>query len=70
MVDSSDVIYYILVPILCSIIPIVYAIVNRESVTKASTAVNQYILEELKKDVDNLKEKVRTLELLSPGSLK
>lgn len=70
MGDYTDLIYYILVPTILAILPIIYAIFNKDKVTTATTAVNQYILEELKADVEKLKEKVRTLELLSPGSLK
>lgn len=70
MGDYTDLIYYILVPTILAILPIIYAIFNKDKVTTATTAVNQYILEQLKADVEELKEKIRTLELLSPGSLK
>lgn len=70
MDDSNNIIYFILVPIFTALIPIIYALFNKEKVTTAVTAVNQYILEELKADVKDLKERIRTLELLSPGSLK
>lgn len=68
MGDFTDILYYILVPTILAILPIIYAIFNKDKVTSA--AVNQYILEELKNDIKELKDKVRILELLSPGSLK
>lgn len=60
-----EIIFYIIIPIGLSVIPAIFAWVKRREVT----AVKNYVLEEIKEDVKDLKERVRTLELLSPGSL-
>ena len=60
-----EIIYYMLIPIIIAIVPIIFAWIKRHEVT----AVHQYVLDELKDDVKDLKERIRTLELLSPGSL-
>lgn len=62
---DAEIVYYIVIPLVVAIIPIIFAWVKRDEVT----AVRHYLLEELKDDVKDLKDRVRTLELLSPGSL-
>jgi len=60
-----EIIYYIVVPLLIPLITIMIAWRKRGEVT----AVRQYIIEELKEDMKDIKERIRILELLSPGSL-
>lgn len=60
-----EIVYYIAIPLLVPLIMGIFAWTRRREVT----AVRQYVLDELKDDVIEMKERIRILELLSPGSL-